>query len=74
MKQFIQEFTLYRMINQKAATIKNAYTRTTLMLSFMRGPSINDWVIQQTDWLYTKCNGDVLNGIALVYCTNDERL
>jgi hypothetical protein len=73
-KQFTQEFTLYRMINQESPTMRNAYTRTALALSFMRGPAINDWVLQQTDRLYIKCNGDVLNGIAPTYHTNDERL
>jgi hypothetical protein len=54
--------------------MKNAYTCTALALSFMQGLAINDWVIQQTDWLYWKCNGDVMNGIALTHCTNDEWL
>jgi hypothetical protein len=73
-KQFTQEFTLYRMINQESATMKSAYTRTTLALSFMRGPSINDWVLQQTDRLYIKCNGDMANGVAPIYRTNDKHL
>jgi len=40
----------------------------------MQGPVINDWVIQQMDRLYWKCNGDVINGIALSYHTDDEQL
>ncbi len=35
-----------------------------LALLFMRGPAINDWVLQQTERLYTKCNGNVTNGVA----------
>jgi hypothetical protein len=62
------------MINQKTGIIKNAYTQTTLALSFMRGPSINDWVLQQTEKLYIKCNSNVLNGVAPTHRTNDERL
>ena len=54
--------------------MKNAYTQTTLALSFMRGPAINDWVLQQTERLYMKCNGDILNGIAPTYCTNNKQL
>ena len=51
-KQFTQEFMLYRMINKDSSMMKNAYTHTTLALSFMWGPAINDWVIQQTERLY----------------------
>ena len=41
-KQFTQEFTIYRMINQDSPTMRIAYTCTALALSFMRGPAIND--------------------------------
>jgi hypothetical protein len=54
--------------------MKVAYTWTALALSFMRGPLINDWVLQQTKKLYIKCNGDVLNGMAPTHHTDDERL
>ncbi len=62
------------MINQDSATMKNPYTRTTLALLFLRGPTINDWVLQQTEGLFLKCNGDVLDGIAPTHCMNDEWL
>lgn len=45
-KQFTQEFTLYQMIDQDVATMRNAYTHIALVLSFMQGPTINDWVLQ----------------------------
>jgi hypothetical protein len=73
-RQFTQEFTLYRMINQDAVTMKNVYTQTALTLFFMRGPAINDWVQQQTDKLYLKCNGNALNGFAPTYHTNNKHL
>jgi hypothetical protein len=73
-KQSTQEFTLYQMINQDSSMMKNAYTCIALALSFMWGPAINDWVSQQMEKLFWKCNGDVLNGVALTYRTNDERL
>lgn len=42
------------------------------MLSFMQGAAINDWVLQQTERLYLKCNGNLANGIPLTYHTDDE--
>jgi len=41
-KQYMQEFTLYRMINQDSNTMQNAYMRTALVLSFMQGTAINN--------------------------------
>ncbi len=73
-KQYIQKFTLYRMINQDSNTMWNAYTRTALVLLFMWGTAINDWMLQQTERLYLKCNGDLTNGIVLTYQMDDERL
>ena len=66
--------TLYQMINQDTPTMKNAYAQMALTLSFMRGPAINDQVLQQMDKLYLKCNSNLVNRIAPSYCTNDECL
>ena len=73
-KQYTQEFTLYRMINQDSNTMRNAYTRMALALLFMQGPAINDRVLQQIEKLYLKCNEDLMNGIAPTYQMDDERL
>ncbi len=73
-KQFTQEFSLYRMINQDSTTMRNPYTRVVLALLFMRGPAINNWVLQQMERLYVRCNGDLANGLAPTHQTYDERL
>ncbi len=54
--------------------ICNTYTWTALALSFMWGPAINDWVLQQTERLYVKYNEDTINGIIPTYQTDDEQL
>jgi hypothetical protein len=33
----------------------------------MRDLAINDWALQQTESLFTKCNGDSLNGVTPRY-------
>ena len=73
-KQFTQEFTLHRMVNQDSPTICNTYTQTVLALSFMQGPTINNWVLQQIERLYVKCNRDTINRIVLTYQTDDKWL
>jgi len=73
-KQFMQEFTLYKIINQESPVMCNAYTRMVLALSFMRGTAINNWVMQQIERLYLRCNKDVASGIGLTHQTNDKNL
>ena len=65
---------LYQMINQDAPTMRNTYTWTALALSFMWGPAINNWVLQQTEQLYAKCNGDPVNRIGPTYWNDDENI
>jgi len=40
----------------------------------MKGPAINDWVLQQTEKLYLRYNGNLTNGLAPTHQTHDERL
>lgn len=62
------------MINQESVVMRNTYIRTALVLSFMQGLAINDWVLQQTKRLFLRCNRDVTNGIGPIHHTHDERL
>ena len=62
------------MINQDSPMIRNTYVQTALALLFMRGPAINNWVLQQTERLYLKCNGDVSNRVTLMYQIDNERV
>jgi len=73
-EQFTHKFMLYRMINQDMPTMKNAYIQAALALSFIRGPAINNWVLQQTNKLYLNCNGNMPNRVVPTYYTNDESL
>ena len=41
---FVQEFTLYRMINQNHYTMAIPYYRILMALSYMKGPKITGWV------------------------------
>jgi Retrotransposon gag protein len=42
---FIQEFSLYQMINRNHDTMRVPYNRILMCLSYMKGPRINDWVM-----------------------------
>jgi hypothetical protein len=62
------------MINQETGRMRNAYTRMALALLFMRGPAINNWLLQQMEQLYARCNGDEVNEMGPTHDTNDKSL
>jgi hypothetical protein len=41
---FLQAFGLYRAINRWHITMREPYNQIMMMLSYMKGPKINDWV------------------------------
>jgi hypothetical protein len=74
--QFIWEFGLYRVVNLDNATIVSPFQRVTLTLTFMRGPKVDDWVIQYIDLVGTKVYGDNTTNLPTppMHQFNDERL
>ena len=56
--QFITQFDMFRMINNTHAVITNPMQRVVLMLTYIRGPKVDDWVSQQFNALSTKVSGD----------------
>jgi hypothetical protein len=56
--QFIHEFGLYHVVNLDNATIVSPFRHVTLTLTFMRGPKVDNWVIQYIDLVGTKVYGD----------------
>jgi Retrotransposon gag protein len=64
---FLQAFGLYRAINCQHITIREPYNHIMMMLSYMKGPKINDWVHEKATLLETA----VSNGTANL---NDEHV
>jgi Retrotransposon gag protein len=54
--QFITQFGLFRIINDKNSVITNPKRRVALALTYIRGPKVDAWVSQQYDALSTKVN------------------
>ena len=44
--KFLQEFWLYRMLNEDNETMTSPYKQAALALSMIRGPLVNDWVYE----------------------------
>jgi hypothetical protein len=57
---FLQAFGLYRAINRQHITMREPYNRIMMMLSYMKGPKIDDWVREKATLLETA----VANGTA----------
>jgi Retrotransposon gag protein len=46
-KNFISDLRIYFQINRNHKDVKNAYSRTLLALSFIKGPNVVNWVDQE---------------------------
>jgi Retrotransposon gag protein len=64
---FLQAFGLYRAINRQHITMREPYNRIMMMLSYMKGPKIDDWVREKA----TLLEAAVSNGMAN---PNDEHV
>jgi hypothetical protein len=63
--EFMNEFNLYRLTNVDAEQMVNPMKRATLLLGFIKGPNVKDWVKRWTTWIITQYD----TGLA----TTDER-
>ena len=53
---FMNEFNLYRMANIDAEQMVNPMKQTALLLGFIKGPNIKDWVKHWTNWMLREFN------------------
>jgi hypothetical protein len=54
--EFMNEFNLYRLTNFDAEQMINPMKRATLLLGFIKGPNVKDWVKRWTTWIITQYN------------------
>ena len=52
----MNEFSLYRMANIDAKQMVNPMKQTALMLGFIKGPNVKDWVKRWTNWTLREFN------------------
>jgi hypothetical protein len=58
---FLQAFRLYRAINRRHITMREPYNRIMMMLSYMKGPKIDDWVWEKATLLETAVSNTTAN-------------
>jgi Retrotransposon gag protein len=57
----LQAFGLYRAINHRHITMREPYNRIMMMLSYMKGPKIDDWVREKATLLETAVSNGMAN-------------
>jgi hypothetical protein len=58
---FLQAFGLYRAINRRHITMREPYNRIMMMLSYMKGPKIDNWVREKATLLETAVSNGTAN-------------
>jgi len=57
--QFMTEFQLWWIINNRSETMHNPFERIALCLSFIRGPKVDNWITGKIDQLRHAVLGDL---------------
>jgi hypothetical protein len=52
--EFMNAFNLYRLMNVDTEQMLNPMKRATLLLGFIKGPNVKDWVKRWTTWIITQ--------------------
>ena len=48
---FLLEWRIYQLVNHGVGLMRQAFTRATLFLSFIKGPDVHKWATAQVRWL-----------------------
>ena len=74
--KFMREFGLWKICNVRNEAMINPFQRIALALSYMKGPKVDDWVLQQGDRLTIHVQGNTLINLMIppTHCDDDETL
>jgi hypothetical protein len=68
-ESFILEWQIYQMLNYDTAIMRQPFTRATLFLSFIKGPTVHEWNMLQVNWLMTRARTRALPSEEFLYDT-----
>jgi hypothetical protein len=54
--EFFTQWNLFVGVNYSNSAMTNAFSRSMLFLTYMQGPHVNEWVLQQHRWLVNEGN------------------
>jgi len=71
---FLQTFNYFRNANHRNDVMRNAFERSNLLLTYMKGPKVQQWAARKGEELTLAVLGDPANNVAPVYNSDDEQL
>ena len=51
---FLLEWRIYQLVSHGVGLMRQAFTRATLFLSFIKGPDVHEWATAQVRWLMSR--------------------
>jgi hypothetical protein len=71
---FLQTFNNYRNANHRNDVMRNPFERANLLLTFMRGPKVQQWAARKGEELTLAVLGDPANNVAATMLDTDENI
>jgi len=71
---FLQTFNYFRNANHCNDVMRNAFERANLLLTYMRGPKVQQWAARKGEELTMAVLGDPANNVAATHAPDDEWL
>jgi len=71
---FLQTFNYFRNANHRNDVMHNAFERSNLLLTYMKGPKVQQWAARKGEELTLAVLGDPANNVAPMHNTDDEQL
>jgi len=71
---FLQTFNYFRNANHRNDVMRNPFERSNLLLTYMKGPKVQQWAARKGEELTIAVLGDPANNVAATHNVNDEQL
>jgi len=71
---FLQTFNYFRNANHHNDVMHNPFERTNLLLTYMKGPKVQQWATRKGEELTLAVLGDPANNVAPIHNADDEQL
>jgi len=71
---FLQTFNYFRNANHRNDVMHNLFERANLLLTYMKGPKVQQWAARKGEELTIAVLGDPANNVALANNADDEQL
>jgi len=71
---FLQTFNYFRNANHHNDVMRNPFERANLLLTYMKGPKVQQWATRKGEELTLAVLGDPANNVAPINNADDEQL